>query len=232
MKVGVTLPQFRDDAGTALAAATAAEAAGLDGVFCFDHLWPMGRPDRPALSMAPLLGAVAASTSTIGIGTLVARIGLVPDDVLVAVLSTLAELSHGRLIAGIGTGDAKSRAENEAFGVEFDHVAVRHEHLVDVATTVASAGIEVWIGGGRPSTNGLARELGCAVNLWEGSPARVRELVVEGFDVTWGGPVTGGVRAMADQLVELAGAGASHAVCAWPGSLAALSEAAEVARRG
>ncbi len=231
MKVGVTLPQFRDDADTALTAAGAAEDAGLDGVFCFDHLWPMGRPDRPALSMAPLLGAIAASTSTIAIGTLVARIGLVPDDVLVAVLATLGDLSDGRLIAGIGTGDVKSRAENEAFGVAFDHVAVRHEHLVDVATAIASTGIEVWIGGGRPSTTGLALELGCAVNLWEGSVSQVRELVVEGFTVTWGGQVTGDVGAMADRLFDLAGAGASYAVCGWPGSLTELAEAAEVAKR-
>ena len=50
----------------------------------------MGQPDRPALSSGPLLGAVAASTSTISVGTLVARVGLLPDDVLVAVLSSLS----------------------------------------------------------------------------------------------------------------------------------------------
>ena len=62
MKVGVTLPQFGDEADAALAAARRAEELGLDGVFCFDHLWPMGRPGRPALSPEPLLGAMAAST--------------------------------------------------------------------------------------------------------------------------------------------------------------------------
>ncbi len=60
VKIGITLPQFRDEADTALEAARRAEELGFDGVFCFDHLWPMGRPDRPALSSAPLLGALAA----------------------------------------------------------------------------------------------------------------------------------------------------------------------------
>ena len=39
MKLGVTLPNFRDEPEPALAVARAAEAAGLDGVFGFDHLF-------------------------------------------------------------------------------------------------------------------------------------------------------------------------------------------------
>ena len=76
VKVGITLPQFRDEADSALDAARRAEDAGHRRVFCFDHLWPMGQPGRPALSSGPLLGALVASTSTISVGTLVARIGL------------------------------------------------------------------------------------------------------------------------------------------------------------
>ncbi len=120
MKVGITLPQFRDDADAALAAARRAEALGIDGVFVFDHLWPMGQPGRPALSSGPLLGALAASTSTIHLGTLVARIGLLPDEVLLDVLCGVDGLSGGRLIAGIGTGDQLSREENEAYGIPFE----------------------------------------------------------------------------------------------------------------
>jgi alkanesulfonate monooxygenase SsuD/methylene tetrahydromethanopterin reductase-like flavin-dependent oxidoreductase (luciferase family) len=61
VKVGITLPQFEDSAGPALAAAREAERLGIDGVFCFDHLWPIGKPGRPVISSVPLLGAVAAS---------------------------------------------------------------------------------------------------------------------------------------------------------------------------
>ena len=72
MRVGITLPQFREDAETALATARQAEAARLDGVFVFDHLWPIGRPDRPALHALELLGALAAETRSLTIGSMVA----------------------------------------------------------------------------------------------------------------------------------------------------------------
>ena len=58
-------------------------------MFCYDHIWPLGEPDRPALAPFPILAALAASgeiPSTPGggpyFGTLVARVGLVPNGVL------------------------------------------------------------------------------------------------------------------------------------------------------
>ena len=230
MKVGVTLPQFRDEADSALEAARRAEALGLDGVFCFDHLWPMGQPGRPALSSGPLLGALAASTCTIAIGPLVARIGLLPDDVLGEVLTSLASLSDGRLIAGLGTGDRLSRAENEAYGIPFEPASERRVRLASVAAAARDQGIPVWIGGGLPKTVALARTLSVAVNLWEGEPLRVAELVASGLEVTWGGPVGETVAEATARLTEVAEAGATWAVCAWPDSLEVVAEAAEAVR--
>ncbi len=43
------------------AVAHRALAAGVDGVFCYDHLWPIGQPDRPALAPFPILATLAAS---------------------------------------------------------------------------------------------------------------------------------------------------------------------------
>ena len=192
MKVGITLPQFSDRADLVVVAARRAERLGLDGVFCFDHLWPMGQPGRPALSPGPLLGALAVSTSSIAVGTLVARVGLVPDARLVAVLASLATLSDGRFIAGIGTGDRLSRPENEAFGIPFGPADARRGHLVAVASAVQRLGIPVWVGGGAPRTISTAASLGAAVNLWEGSASRVAELTAAGTEVTWGGPVGAG----------------------------------------
>ena len=41
------------------------EAAGLDGVFSFDHLFPAGQPHRPAMSAYPMLAAFdSADAST------------------------------------------------------------------------------------------------------------------------------------------------------------------------
>ncbi len=230
MKVGVTLPQFRDEADTALAAALRAEELGLDGVFCFDHLWPMGRPGRPALSLGPLLGALAATTSTIAIGTLVARIGLVPDEVLVDVLCGVQAISGGRLVAGLGTGDTLSREENEAYGIPFEAAAVRRQRLATVATAVRAAGAPVWVGGGRPEMVALARATGAAVNVWQVDARPVVGLAAQGVEVTWGGPVGDTVAEATATLAAVAAAGASWAVCAWPGSLEVVVEAADTLR--
>ena len=230
MKVGVTLPQFRDEADTALDAARRAEALGIDGVFCFDHLWPMGQPGRPALSSGPLLGALAASTSTITLGSLVARIGLLPDDVLVDLLCGVHAISGGRFIAGIGTGDALSRGENEAYGIPFEAAEIRRARLATVATTVSSAGVPVWVGGGRPDMVALARSTGSAVNVWQTGSEPVASLVGEGVEVTWGGPVGDGVAEAGATLRAVAAAGATWAVCAWPESLEVVAEAAASVR--
>jgi alkanesulfonate monooxygenase SsuD/methylene tetrahydromethanopterin reductase-like flavin-dependent oxidoreductase (luciferase family) len=232
MKVGVTLPQFADEADPALEAARRAEALGLDGVFCFDHLWPMGQPGRPALAAVPLLGALAAATTTIAIGSLVARIGLLPDEVLVSVVGSLSSLSRGRFIAGIGTGDHLSQAENEAYGIPFESAAERRAHLARVASASRDLGIPVWIGGGRPETVAVARDLAVAVNLWGAPPSRVAELVATGLEVTWGGPVGETVGEATAALDEVSGAGATWAVCAWPDSLEVIAAAAEAVRAG
>ena len=58
IRTGVVLPTFRETPDDALEAARLAFASGVDGVFCYDHIWPMGEPDRPALAPfpAPLSG--------------------------------------------------------------------------------------------------------------------------------------------------------------------------------
>ena len=66
VRVGLTLPSFVEDPEIPIAVARAAEAAGLDAVFVFDHLWRGDPPKRrPALECFALLGAVAAETTRI-----------------------------------------------------------------------------------------------------------------------------------------------------------------------
>jgi hypothetical protein len=68
------------------------------------------------------------------------------------------------------------------------------------------------------------------VNLWEGELMRVAELVATGVEVTWGGPVGDTVEEATRRLTEVAEAGATWAVCAWPDSLEVVAEAAEAVR--
>lgn len=187
MRVGVLLPTFRRSPDAALDAARSALEEGLDGVFAYDHLWPMGSPDRPALAPFEVLAAVAASVPGLVVGPLVARVGLVDDDVLLAQLRALRVVADGRLIAGLGTGDRKSVAENATYGVPIGPPEARRTSLRTLAAQLAAEGTEVWVGDGAAATRAVAAEVGCTLNLWDAHPDAVREASAAAT-VSWAGP--------------------------------------------
>ena len=121
VRVGITLPSFRDDPEIPIAVAVAAEEAGVDGVFAYDHLFRVAADGRmrPALECTTLLGAVAAETSRVALGTLVARATLRPPATLGVALDTVQRVSGGRLLAAVGAGDSESRRENESVRSRF-----------------------------------------------------------------------------------------------------------------
>lgn len=237
MKVGISLPQFRHDADAALDTAARAEAAGLDGVFAFDHLWPIGQPDRPALHGPTLLAALVAETERISVGSLVARVGLLPDAVLVHLLRTVARMAGPRLVAGLGVGDHLSRAENLAYGVPFAPARQRLDRLAGVCRELRASGITTWVGGLSRATRAVGRAEAGAVNLWDVAPGEVAAEVARcagRAEVTWGGQVDMAGRSPADVagfLHDLESAGATWAVCApvgapWPEAVESLGAAA------
>ena len=62
-KIGVTLPQFTDDAKRFISGVRDAEAMGFESVWLFDHLWPLGgKRERPILECWTALAYVAAAT--------------------------------------------------------------------------------------------------------------------------------------------------------------------------
>jgi alkanesulfonate monooxygenase SsuD/methylene tetrahydromethanopterin reductase-like flavin-dependent oxidoreductase (luciferase family) len=237
--MGVTLPQFRHDAEAAIEVARRAEAAGIDGVFVFDHLWPIGQRMRPALHSTTLLGALAAETERVTLGTLVARVGLVPNAVLVHTLVSLHRMTAGRLIAALGTGDSLNREENEAYGVPFAAVGDRLALLVDCCRRLREAGVTTWVGG----RSGAVRRAAGEADGWNGWGIDAETFAAEAAGVpggpalTWGGQVLiGRTKAEADaklrahgdrpglvsgtlddlnaHLAALAAAGATWAICA------------------
>ncbi len=248
MKVGITLPQFRHDADAAIETAASAEAAGLDGLFVFDHLWPIGRPDRPALSGLVLAAALAGETRRVAVGTLVARVGVLPDAVLASTFATLGRIAGDRLIAGLGIGDRLSRPENLAYGVPLRPRAERLARLENVCGLVRSRGITTWVGGRSPATRALARTAADGLNLWGAGAAEVAEVVAEVAaaaepleagargrpEVTWAGQVDLSTRAgadIADLLQAVSRAGATWAVVApvgaeWPEAVESIAAAA------
>ena len=214
MRIGITLPQFREDPSDALAAARVADAdPRIEGVFVFDHLWAIGQPDRPALSAWPLLGALASVTERVVLGTLVARVSLLPDAVLEHHVATmLSMVGPHRFVAGLGAGDSLSKAENEAYGIPFPPVDERLAVLDDCTARCLAAGATVWVGGLSSKVAAIARERGVALNVWGVDPARVAADAADG-EVTWGG-VAADVGTLAPFLAELRAAGATWAVVA------------------
>ncbi len=223
----MTLPQFAGSADAALDAAVQAENCGLDGVFAFDHLWPMGQRGRPALSALPLLGAVAAVTRRIMVGTLVARVGLLPDPVLLGELAALGRIAPGRVIAGLGVGDSKSAGENLACGIPIAPISERMASLAACAIALRAVGTEVWLGGGSAPVQEAARTAGVAVNLWGAEPGRVSGVAATGLEVSWGGPMPGPVESRLRWATSLARAGASWLVWGWPESPETVAEVRE-----
>ena len=213
------LPTFRDVVDDALSVAAAAEAAGLDGVFAFDHLWPMGAPTRPALAPFPVLAAVAASSASLTLGPLVARVGNFSTDELVERYATLSALAPGRVIAALGTGDDLSQAEQVAYDLGYPSPEERRRLLAEVARRLLPT-TPVWIGAGATSTNALARELGATLNLWGVAPRRVREHADDG-PVSWAGPLGDDPEGTLSALED---AGASWAIVSASSQIDCLKE--------
>lgn len=207
MRLGVILPTFENAPQRALDLAASAEAAGLDGVFAFDHLWPIGEATRPALAPFPVLALVGARTTTLSVGPLVARVALVGVAKLVEQFSTLATLYPGRVIAALGTGDKLSRPEEESYGLAVLSADERVARL-DEALSFLTPLVPCWCGAGSPAVVAVARRHGAEVNLWRASPERVREAADEG-PVNWAGPLGPEPRRTLDALAE---AGATWAV--------------------
>lgn len=224
MRIGVVVPTFGPRFEPVLSTAKDAEARGIHGVFCFDHLWPMGAPGKPAIEPFPVLGRLSAETTTLRLGTLVARIGLVPDEVLVGEFRTLAALSGGRSVAALGTGDSLSAEENLAYGIEFAPVTRRRAALKRVASALVGEGIEVWIGAGGDATNAIARDAGATLNVFNVPVDTVAMLAKEG-PVSWAGPLPKRRSSAVELLRTLAAAGATWAVVASTTPIDAIVEA-------
>jgi alkanesulfonate monooxygenase SsuD/methylene tetrahydromethanopterin reductase-like flavin-dependent oxidoreductase (luciferase family) len=191
-RFGVTLPQFTDDPQAFVAAARRAEAAGLDSVWVFDHLWPLsGGKRRPILEAWTALAWVAATTSRVGVGTLVTRSTLRHPALLAKMAATAASIAPGRLTVGVGSGDERSRSENEAFGLPYlagddriaqleSTIAVLRQHVCHAGAAALVTGLpasprpspppRLWVAGRSQGAIRVAGRLADGWNAWGTRP--------------------------------------------------------------
>jgi hypothetical protein len=208
VKLGVLLPTFRNGAEDAFAFAATAADAGVDGIFAYDHLWPMGSPTRPSLAPFALLAAVAQRHDVV-VGPLVARVGLVGTSHLVEAFLTLERAAPSRVICALGAGDKLSAAENEAYDITRRSADERRALMADTARALRDA-MPIWFGAGNDDTNQAARDVGATINLWDATAQRVRDMSSTG-EVSWAGPVPDDIDAT---LSVVRDAGATWAVFA------------------
>jgi F420-dependent oxidoreductase-like protein len=103
-------PEFRDSA-------LAAEAAGWDSVWTWDHLLAIFGPwEQPILEGWTTLAATAAATKRIRVGLMVGANTFRYPGVTAKLATTLDQVSEGRAVLGIG--GAWFEREHEAFGIE------------------------------------------------------------------------------------------------------------------
>lgn len=123
LKVGVQLPEVERTVRWPEIAemARTAEAIGLDSIWVGDHLlyrYPDGTERGPWEAWAQL-AALAAITTRVSLGPLVACTAFHAPALLAKQAATVDEISGGRLILGLGAG--WNEAEFTAFGLPYDH---------------------------------------------------------------------------------------------------------------
>jgi len=110
--------------------AMALEERGFDSLWVMDHFFQLpalGGPDQPMLESYTLLGALAARTERVQLGTLVTGVTYRNPGILAKVVTTLDVVSKGRAVLGIGA--AWYDVEHQALGVDFPADGVRLDML-------------------------------------------------------------------------------------------------------
>ncbi len=100
--------------------ANAGEESGFESVWVMDHFWqlpPLGGPSQPMLEAYTLLGALAARTRRVKLGTLVTGVTYRNPALVAKEVTTLDIVSAGRAILGIGA----AWYEEEHVGLGFDY---------------------------------------------------------------------------------------------------------------
>ena len=148
MKIGLMLPIGEQDLlrgpdrwSTLRDMAMAADAGGLDSVWCADHLLfrHAEHDGTEGIHEAwTVLSAIAAITTRVEIGPLVLCVPFRNPALTAKMATTLDEISGGRLILGLGCG--WHEPEFDAFGYEFDHRVSQFAEALEIIVPMLRTG--------------------------------------------------------------------------------------------
>jgi probable F420-dependent oxidoreductase len=114
------------------AIAQQSETDGFDSLWLADHLLyrDPGEPTWGIWECWTILSALAEATQRVEIGTLTLCNSFRHPAILAKMATTADEVSHGRLILGVGAG--WNEPEYQAFGLPFDHRVDRFEEALQI----------------------------------------------------------------------------------------------------
>ena len=126
----------------------AAEASGLDSVWCADHVLFRHGEDPTQIDGIheawTVLTAVAAITQRVEIGPLVLCVPFRNPALTAKMATTLDEVSRGRLVLGLGCG--WHEPEFDAFGYEFNHRVSQFAEAMEIIGPMLRTGTTTFDG--------------------------------------------------------------------------------------
>jgi alkanesulfonate monooxygenase SsuD/methylene tetrahydromethanopterin reductase-like flavin-dependent oxidoreductase (luciferase family) len=146
--VGVQLPEVERVVRWSeyRAMARAAEEVGFNSIWLGDHLlYRDSRGERGPWDVWTMLSGLAAETTRVQVGPLVACTAFHPPGILARMAAAVDEISDGRLIVGVGAG--WNETEFRAFGLPFDARVARFAEAFEIVRRLL-AGERVSVSGG------------------------------------------------------------------------------------
>jgi len=142
LRVSVQLPEVEREVRwpELLDMARAIEDLGFDGIWVGEHLlyrWPDREPRGPWEAWT-LMAALAAVTSRVTIGPLVACTNFHNPALLAKQAATIDEVAGGRFVLGLGAG--WNETEFQAFGFPYDHRIARFDEAFTIIRTLLREG--------------------------------------------------------------------------------------------
>jgi alkanesulfonate monooxygenase SsuD/methylene tetrahydromethanopterin reductase-like flavin-dependent oxidoreductase (luciferase family) len=140
MRVDLLLVPFGASYADMRQAALAAEEAGFNGLWTFDHFRePVAAAGRDTPECWTVLSALAEATSRLQLGPLVLNVANRKPGLLANMAATLQQISGGRLVLGLGAGGGAGTpytVEQEMLGQPVESDRTRGEKVAETATVL------------------------------------------------------------------------------------------------